>query len=383
MNALDSLPDVIALAMSTTDLSIWGGSFGGGLFHLHNDNSIQVFKQNSPLRSPPSQPGIYNVSGLTFDNQNNLWVANYGSAQQLHVLKADGNWRSFSIPFTLNENAVAQIVVDDLNQKWIISPKGNGLICFSDGNTIDNPGDDHWRLFKMGIGNGNLPDNNVLSILKDKNGFIWVGTTNGIAIIPCVNEVFSNTSCEAVIPVVQSGGFNNFLFHDEQVQCMAVDGADRKWIGTKNGTWLISSDGEQTLYHFTDDGSPLLSNDVKKISIDGSSGEVFFSTSKGISSFRSTATEGNATNTNVLVYPNPVPPGYTGQVAIRGLVNNAIVKITELDGRLVFQSRALGGQAIWNGRDYRGNRVASGIYLVLVTDDNRKENLATKIVFLH
>jgi hypothetical protein len=126
-----------------------------------------------------------------------------------------------------------------------------------------------------------------------------------------------------------------------------------------------------------------LSNDVKKISIDGSSGEVFFSTSKGISSFRSTATEGNATNTNVLVYPNPVPPGYTGQVAIRGLVNNAIVKITELDGRLVFQSRALGGQAIWNGRDYRGNRVASGIYLVLVTDDNRKENLATKIVFLH
>jgi ligand-binding sensor domain-containing protein len=350
---------------------------------MNENKSIQVYKQNSPLKSPPSQANVYNVSGLAFDQQNNLWVANYGSPQQLHVLKADGNWKSFTIPFALNENAVSQIVIDDVNQKWIISPKGNGLICFSDGNTIDNTGDDHWRMFKMGIGNGNLPDNNVLSIVKDKDDFIWVGTSAGVAIIPCLSEIFSNTSCEAVIPIVQSGGFNNFLFHDEQVQCMAVDGGNRKWVGSRNGIWLISPDGEQTIYHFTEDNSPLLSNDVRKITIDGTTGEVFFSTAKGISSFRSTATEGGPGNSNVLVYPNPVPPGYLGQIAIRGLVNNAIVKITELDGRLVYQTRALGGQAIWNGQDYHGRRVASGIYLVMVTDDNRKENLATKIVFLH
>jgi ligand-binding sensor domain-containing protein len=381
--ALDSLPDIITLAMEATDQSVWGGSFGGGLLHLNADKSIQVYKQNSPLQSPPTQPGNYNVSGLAFDIQHNLWVANYGAQHQLHVRKADGSWRSFTIPYSLTGNAVSQILIDDQNQKWIISPKGNGLICFNDGNSIDNPGDDRWRIFKTGIGSGNLPDNNVLSIAKDKNGFIWVGTSSGIGIIPCVTEIFSNQSCEAVLPVVQSGGFNGFLFHDEQVQSIAVDGADRKWVGTKNGAWLISSDGEQTIYHFTEDASPLLSNDVRRISINGATGEVFFATARGICSYRSSATEGGSSNNNVLVYPNPVPPDYTGQVAIRGLVNNAIVKITELDGRLVYQTRALGGQAIWNGNDYKGNRVSSGVYLVLVTDDNRKENVATKIVFLH
>jgi len=209
-----------------------------------------------------------------------------------------------------------------------------------------------------------------------------VGTANGIGIIPCIQAVFSNSPCEAILPVVQSGNFNGFLFNGEQVQAIAVDGADRKWIGTRNGVWMISSDGEKTIYHFTEDQSPLLSNDIKKIAIDGTTGEVFFSTAKGICSFRSTATEGTTENQNVLVFPNPVPPGYNGPIAIRGVVENAVVKITELSGRLVYQANALGGQITWNGNDYTGKRVASGIYLVLIADKDRKANLATKIVFL-
>jgi len=380
--ALDSFPDLFALAANTRNQSVWMGSFGGGLIQMQEDKSITIFKQNSPLQSPAGSPGIYNVSGLALDAADNLWVSNYGGSQSIHVRKPDGNWRSFTIPFTLTENAVAQIVIDGFDQKWIVSPKGNGLLCFNHGNSIDNPADDKWRFFRSGKGNGNLPDNNVLAIAKDKNGFIWIGTSNGIGIIPCMQEVVSNPACEAVIPVVQNGNFNGFLFNGEQVQSIAVDGADRKWIGTKHGVWLISSDGEETIFHFTEQESPLLSDDVRKIAIDGTTGEVFFSTAKGICSFRSTATEGSSENQHVLVYPNPVPPGYTGQVAIKGLVENAIIKITELDGRLVYQTRALGGQAIWNGKDYKGRRVASGIYLVLITDSNRKENLATKIVFL-
>ena len=322
------------------------------------------------------------MSGLSFDSEKNLWVSNYGSHQQLHVRKPDGNWRSFAVPFALAENAVAQIVIDVLGQMWIASPKGNGLICFNHGTSIDNQADDKWKLFRAGSGNGNLPDNNVLSLAKDKNGFIWVGTSNGIGIIPCVQQVFSSAPCEAVLPIVQSGNFNGYLFNGEQVQTIAVDGADRKWVGTKNGVWLISPDGEKTIHHFTEDQSPLLSNDVQSIAIDGFTGEVFFSTAKGVCSFRSNATEGTNQNQNVLVFPNPVPPGYTGPIAIRGVVENGIVKITELNGRLVYQANALGGQVTWNGKDYTGNRVASGVYLVLITDNNRKSNLATKIVFL-
>jgi hypothetical protein len=109
---------------------------------------------------------------------------------------------------------------------------------------------------------------------------------------------------------------------------------------------------------------------------------VFFATSKGLCSFRGTATEGTATNENVLVFPNPVPPGYKGTIAIRGLVNNAVVKITELDGRLVYQSRANGGQATWNGRDYKGRPISSGVYLVFASDESRKEKMVTKIVIV-
>ena len=161
---------------------------------------------------------------------------------------------------------------------------------------------------------------------------------------------------------------------------MAVDGANRKWIGTKNGLWLISPDGDKIIYRFTVDNSPLLNNDVKRIAVDPTTGEVFISTLSGICSFRSTATEGSTSNSNVLVFPNPVPPGYGGTIAIHGLVDNALVKIAELNGRLVYQTRALGGQAIWDGRNYKGEKTASGVYLVIIRDDSGTEKIVTKIV---
>jgi hypothetical protein len=181
---------------------------------------------------------------------------------------------------------------------------------------------------------------------------------------------------------VQQGNFAGYLFKGQEVRSIAVDGADRKWVATKNGVFLISSEGDKLVYQFTEDNSPLLSSDVKKISIDGKTGEVYFATLKGICSFRSSATEGGITNENVLVFPNPVPPGFNGTIAIRGLVNNAFVKITEMNGRLIYQTRALGGQAVWDGKDYKGRRISSGVYLVLVSDDGRKEKTTAKIVFI-
>lgn len=380
---LDSLPDLISVAIDPRDGSSWSGSYGGGLLHIKTDNSFEIFKQNSSIGQTTFDLGSYRVSGLAFDKENNLWVANYGAIQNIVVRKNDGSWKTFAPPFALNENAVSQIVIDDEDQKWIISPRGNGLIIFSDNKTIDNTADDKWKLYRSGAGIGNLPTNNVLSIAKDKNGFIWIGTDDGIGVIQCPQNIFASQGCDAVLPVVTQGGFNQYLFKGEEVRSIAVDGADRKWIATKNGAWLISAEGDKVIYQFTETNSPLLSNDVKRITIDARTGEIFFATVNGICSFRSTATDGGETNSNVLVFPNPVPPGYGGTIAIRGLVNNAIVKITEMDGRLVYQTRALGGQAIWDGKDHKGRRISSGVYLVLVSDDGRKENLATKIIFIN
>ncbi len=377
---LDSVLDFITLAIDPTDASVWAGSYGGGLVHFTNDSQVRVYKKNnSTLQAAIGDPTSYRVSGLAFDQNKNLWVSNYGAPQDLQVRKADSTWKAFTIPFTHLENAVSQIVVDDNNQLWIVSPKDNGLFCYNYGQSIDNTADDKWKFYKQGSGNGNLPSNTVLCILKEKNGFIWVGTDKGIGIIQCINDVFGTQGCDAVLPVVQLDRFAGLLFSNEIVQCMAVDGANRKWIGTKNGVWLISPDGDKIIYRFTIDNSPLFSNDVKRIAVDPATGEVFISTLYGICSFRSTATEGGTTNNNVLVFPNPVPPGYNGTIAIRGLTENALVKITELNGRLVYQTRALGGQAIWDGHNYNGGKVASGIYLVIVRDDTGNEKLVTKI----
>jgi hypothetical protein len=378
---LDSMLDLIAVQIDPRDESAWMGSFGGGLLHFKTDESVEIFKQNSNLKPHPGDPGSYRVAGLRFDAENNLWISNFGAPQPLVVRKADGSWRSFSVPFSLFENATSQIVIDEANQLWIVSPLGNSLICFNHGNTVDNLSDDRWRLYRNGAGNGNLPSSEVNCIAKDKTGFIWVGTADGIGVIQCAESVFA-AGCEALLPIVQQDNFAGYLFKGENVQSIAVDGADRKWIATRNGVWLISADGEKTIYRFTEDNSPLLSSDVKKIAIDGRTGQVYFATLKGICSFRSTATGAGATNSNVLVFPNPVPPGYAGSIAIRGLAENSIVKITELDGRLVFQAKAFGGQAIWDGRDYKGRKISSGVYLVLVSNEDKTEKTATKIIFI-
>ncbi|MEI9913073.1 MAG: two-component regulator propeller domain-containing protein [Bacteroidota bacterium] len=243
------------------------------------------------------------------------------------------------------------------------------------------------KRYGSGVSNGNLPEGEVFCLAKDKNSFIWIGTSNGIGVIQCPQDVFTGQGCNAVWPIVQQGNFAGYLFNGQEVRSIAVDGADRKWVATRSGVWLISATGEKVIYNFTEENSPLLSNDVRKIAIDGKTGEVYFATLKGICSFRSTATEGSETNETVLVFPNPVPPGFTGTIGIRGLMNNAIVKITELDGRLVYQTRALGGQAVWDGRDYRGRKISTGIYLVLVSDDGssgspKKEKAAAKIIFI-
>ncbi len=379
---MDSVKDITSIAIDPRDETIWGGSFGDGLIHFKKNNSIEIFKQNSTLQSALFDLNSYRIAGIAFDENKNLWVSNYGASKNISVRKEDGSWKAFTPPFFLQENAVAQIVVDDENQKWIVAPKGNGLICFNDANTIDNTNDDRWKLFKFGLGNGNLPSNNVLCLAKDKSGNIWIGTDDGIGIIQCTQQIFSPQGCAIFIPVVKQGGFNSYLFKGEEIKSIAVDGADRKWVATKKGVYLVSADGEKIVYHFTEENSKLLNSDVRNVAINGETGEVFFATAKGICSFRSTASEAKENFENVLVFPNPVLPNFNGTIAIRGLANNAFVKIVEMDGRLVYQTRALGGQVVWDGRDYKGRKISSGIYFVLLLDENGKEKVATKIIFI-
>ncbi|NBO56052.1 MAG: hypothetical protein EBU84_16020, partial [Actinobacteria bacterium] len=378
---LDSMLDFIALARDKRDGSIWAGSYGGGLLQIGSNNTFQIFKQGA-LIPAVGDPASYRVSGLAFDGSNNLWVSNYGADRPLAVRASAGNWYRFALPFPINENALAQIQIDPFGYQWIVAPKGNGLICHDAGASIELGSDDRWRWFRSGSGNGNLPSSQVNCVTIDRDGIVWVGTDNGIALIDCLEDPFSTSTCEAFRPVVANGPFAGYLFNGQSVRQIAVDGANRKWIATGNGVFLLDARGEKVLQQFTEQNSPLLSNDVLQVVVDGKFGEVYFATAKGICSFRGDATAVEESGTGMLIYPNPVPPGYAGTIAIRGLSDQALVKITELDGRLVYQTRALGGQATWNGTDYTGKRVSSGAYLVLVSDKNGRSQKTGRIFFI-
>jgi hypothetical protein len=234
-----------------------------------------------------------------------------------------------------------------------------------------------WRQLNTGKGSGNLPSMEVTAITEDRDGNIWIGTDNGIAIFQCTNI---NEACDAYLPIVESNGFNGYLFQKETIHSISIDGANRKWIGTNNGAWLISKDGTEVLEHFTSENSPLPSNTVLSIGIEPSGGDVFFFTKNEIISYKGNATESVATQSDIKIYPNPIAPNYNGPILIKNLVNNALVKITDINGQLVMQTRAQGGQAMWNGRDQYQLKVASGIYLVFVRDDTGNEKAVGKIL---
>jgi hypothetical protein len=288
------------------------------------------------------------------------------------VSKEGGKWNSYPMQTGFSSNNLKKILVDKNDLSWIIGPKQQGIVLFQKQNNQAV-----WRQLNRGKGSGNLPSMEVTAITEDRDGSIWVGTDNGIAIFQC-NSI--NEACDAYLPIVQSNGFNGYLFQRETIYSISIDGANRKWIGTDNGAWLISKDGTEVLKHFTTENSPLPDNTVLSIGIEPTDGDVFFFTKNGIISYKGEATESAKSQTAIKIYPNPIAPNYNGPIIIKNLVENALVKITAINGQLMMQTRALGGQAVWNGRDQYQQKVASGIYLIFVRDDMGNEKAVGKIL---
>lgn len=378
--AMDSTLDITSVAVDKRNQFIYATSFGGGLLEIRPDKTTEVYKNNGFLLSQIGNPGAYVLMDLVFDDLHNLWMTNYGAAAQVVVKKADGSWQNFSLPFPSSQKYVSKIIVDDSRQKWVIGARGTGLFVLNDNNTIDNKNDDQMRLLTMGTGNGNLPNNEVLSIAKDRDGKIWVGTVDGIGIINCPENIFES-ECEAELKIVKYDLNAGLLFQRESINAIAVDGANHKWIGTNNGVWLISDDAEKIIHRFNTENSPLPSNEIKSIVIQPVSGEVFIATNEGLVSYRSEATDAHENNAELLVFPNPVPSNYAGTIAIKGLVENADVRITDVAGQLVYRTKALGGQAVWDGKNYLGNKPHTGVYLVFVTNADGSESKAGKFIY--
>lgn len=378
----DSVVDFVNI-IKGPDGSIYAGSTQSGLFILKQDGNYEYYKQNSFINPSSTGTTLYRISGLAFDNDGVLWATILGgNPNELVARTTDGQWHQFTLPFSRNiPHSAAHLIVDDNNQKWFAAPSGGGVIVYDDNHTPENPIDDQYVQLLAGEGAGGLPDNEVYCLANDKSGSIWIGTANGIGIVNCPSQVITR-QCEAEKRIVQFDQFAGYLFQNEQVRTIAVDGANRKWIGTNNGVWLVSANGDAIIERFTKDNSPLPSDIIQKISIDPSTGDVYIGTELGLVSYRGTAVDGGKENSELITYPNPVPSGYSGTIAIKGFVENADVRITDISGQLIYRTTALGGQAIWNGKDYTGRRPQSGVYLIFGTNRDGTQIVKGKMVFM-
>jgi Two component regulator propeller len=380
---MDSAQDILDVAVDPVTQSIYCTSFGGGLLEIKKDGQYVQLARNSIILSSQNGNYAWLATNLKYDDNNNLWITVSNADKNLIVKKPDGNYVSLTININGEFKVLSDFVIDNIGQKWIIIPRLRGAVVFNDNGSLENTADDQQKLYNINAGNGNLASNNVLCIAKDLDGKIWMGTDNGISIVNCPESAFVAGGCDAENKIVQYDAFANRLFKDEYVNAIAVDGANRKWVGTFNGVWLISSDAEKILARFNKDNSPLPTNEINKIEIDPATGVVYFATSQGIVSYKSTATEGRLEADKLLAYPNPVESNYEGTIAIKGFVTNADVRIVDEAGQLVYRTTALGGQAIWNGKTYTGERPHSGVYYVLGTNADGSQTQQTKIILLH
>jgi len=310
-------------------------------------------------------------------------MSNGYSSEPVVVLSAEGNWVSHETSSIggPGSNLLGRFVINQSDHKWFIRERGGGILVYDDNATPEDHSDDQAKTINTNIGSGNLPTNDVYSIAEDLNGEIWVGTQEGICVFYSPGAVFSNGNFDAQRILLEQDGNIQILLETEAVLSIAVDGANRKWLGTQSsGVFLMSSDGTKEIHHFTSENSPLPSNTVQSIAVDGESGEVFFGTELGLVSFRGTATDGLSTNQCYKVFPNPVRENYEGPIAITGLVRNTNVKITDLVGNLVFETTSEGGQAIWDGRNTKGERVSTGVYLALCTAPEGTSKCVSKIM---
>ena len=366
-------------------------SWGNGLFKCTDKHVTKHFNAaNSPLDS--TDQGQTFIYGLAFDKKGNLWITNSMCDTMLKMMEPNGTWHQYNITrgvlTSSCKNVVANhLLIDSRGYKWVNFPRSSefnlyNLIAFSDNGTYDDMSDDKFARVDMNA-SAEVKSTTVYCMAEDRDGEIWIGTDKGIKVIYFPSKIFEGNVYPRNI-LMEQDGYVSVLFEYEEITAIAVDGANRKWIGTsKAGVFLMSEDGQEELLHFTEEDDPMFSNQITSICIDQISGEVFFGTAKGLISYRGTATGSFEKYEDLPVYPNPVRHDYTGPVAINGLKANSLCKITDATGKLVWQGISNGGELIWYCVDHFGNRPATGVYYVMSSDENGKEKIVTKFLFVH
>lgn len=362
----------------------------GGVYEFQNGKFIKHYgRQNSVLESGVNSDNYTIVSTLKYTDNGDLWVLNSMVDNPIWKIEhGSGNWVNYPHP-EMSTPAKYNLV------SLLQSRYNKNIMWFANNYYMEN------RLYAYDFVNDKLVGHGpnftnedgtvitpimVYALAEDLDGNVWIASSNGPFYISSADAIAGNDAfIQHKVPRNDGTNLADYLLSDVKTRCIAVDGANRKWMGTENGVFLISSDCNTLLQHFTTENSPLPSNTVYDICVDDNSNMVYFATERGLCSYASDATEPSEemTKDNVYAYPNPVTPEYTGKITIVGLSFNADVKIVTSNGVLVNQGRSTGGSYQWDGRDLKGKRVASGVYMVQAATETGDKGVVCRIAVVN
>lgn len=371
-------------------------SFNDGILEVNNDiPEILYNEDNSGLESLviPNNPNVKSirVSASTFDDQGLLWSCTGRVERPLKSYNpSSGTWQAYDFTSLISDGlngewGYSDLVIDSNGTKWM-GGYLNGVIGYNENKS--NP------IKNISSEEQNMPTSFVTALAIDKRNQLWIGTFRGLRVLYNTSGFFENENVEASQVIINEDGLGSELLYQQFVSAIVVDGSNNKWIGTYDtGLFYFTADGQETIYHFTRDNSPLPSNNIIDLSLDSSSGVIYIATDKGLVSFYAGGSETKDSLTNAYVYPNPVRPTFNiteEKVKIQDISDNVNIKITDIEGNLVAEAQSRtnlrykgynleidGGTAYWNGRNLANNVVASGVYLIMLTD---LDNLDTKVL---
>ena len=367
-------------------------SWNSGILVVENDEPVVLWNDsNSGLEDlyPDGSPNSsIRINGSAFDEQGNFWISNSWVSNRIKKLNSSGSWSSFDLSSIITNPALGltELHIDRTANVWIGSRRNGALVFNESGN--------RKRALITEATKGSLPDLNVRTLAVDRNNRIWIGTQKGLVVFNNSEGIFDADIYDANPVIVEDDGIPKKLLGDQPINSIAIDGAENKWFGTDTGGVLgTNPSGNETLFNFNKDNSPLPSNRILKIKVDNSTGKVFFATDKGIVAFNNNVAPFGESLGKVYAYPNPVKKN-DEFVTIDGrhgthLPRGTNVKILDTAGRLVYETNVeigqeiKGGKVVWNKTNLAGHKVTSGIYIVLLTSPDGTESSSTKIAIVN
>ncbi|MFT4673499.1 MAG: hypothetical protein ACI9R6_000389 [Saprospiraceae bacterium] len=363
--------------------TVYFSSFFSGLLKVENQVPTVLYNEtNSALENPVfggNNAGV-RLYGSEFDRDGNLWVLQSLTDEALLRVSPNGQFQAFDVStISGGRDELAYSTLAISREGFVFfSPVQTGLAAF-------NPATNQLKAIGGEDSGGGLPSTDIRALAFDTQNRLWIGTLRGLRVLYNPGGFFSNSgdvSASAIIFADDEGVGQELLF-EQTITDIEVDGSNNKWIATaSSGVFYLSANGQETLLRFTSENSPLPSNNVQDIAIDPFTGEVYFATINGLVSYKGTSTAPRDTLEDVFIFPNPVRPQYKGNVTIDGLSANANVKITDLEGNLVFQETSQGGSVTWDTKAFGKYKVASGVYFVLITSDDALETKIKKIMIV-